>query len=136
MSSRPSVTGMWDHIKNSGEFDAENLTLEWVGAVPGKREYRRFVGEHVLTQQDVLEQTEFEDHIGFGGWSIDLHPSGGVYATEPGSKHWHPDGTYHLPLRMLFSKNVTNMWMAGRNISASHVAFGSDAGDGYLRSTR
>lgn len=117
--------GMWDHIKNSGEFDAENLTLEWVGAVPGKREYRRFVGEHVLTQQDVLEQTEFEDRIGFGGWSIDLHPSGGVYATEPGSKHWHPDGNYHLPLRMLFSKNVTNLWMAGRNISASHVAFGS-----------
>ena len=46
--------GLWDHIKNSGEFDAENLTLEWVGSVPGKREYRRFVGEHVLTQQDVL----------------------------------------------------------------------------------
>lgn len=117
--------GLWDHIKNSGEFDAENLTLEWVGSVPGKREYRRFVGEHVLTQQDVLEQTEFEDRIGYGGWSIDLHPSGGVYATEPGSKHWHPDGNYHLPLRMLFSQNVTNMWMAGRNISASHVAFGS-----------
>ncbi|MGP5125674.1 FAD-dependent oxidoreductase [Brachybacterium tyrofermentans] len=117
--------GLWDHIKNSGEFDAENLTLEWVGSVPGKREYRRFVGEHVLTQQDVLQQTEFEDRIGYGGWSIDLHPSGGVYATEPGSKHWHPDGNYHLPLRMLFSKNVTNMWMAGRNISASHVAFGS-----------
>ncbi|MFC7465713.1 FAD-dependent oxidoreductase [Brachybacterium sp. GCM10030252] len=117
--------GMWDYIKNSGEFDAENLTLEWVGSVPGKREYRRFVGEHILTQQDVLGQTEFEDRIGYGGWSIDLHPSGGVYATEPGSKHWHPDGNYHLPLRMLFSKNVTNMWMAGRNISASHVAFGS-----------
>ncbi|WP_193107033.1 FAD-dependent oxidoreductase [Brachybacterium sp. FME24] len=117
--------GMWDHIKNSGKFDAENLTLEWVGSVPGKREYRRFTSEYVLTQQDVLEQAEFEDRIAFGGWSIDLHPSGGVYATEPGSKHWHPDGNYHLPLRMLFSKNVTNMWMAGRNISASHVAFGS-----------
>ncbi|MDN5687052.1 MAG: FAD-dependent oxidoreductase [Brachybacterium sp.] len=117
--------GLWDHIKNSGEFDAENLTLEWVGSVPGKREYRRFVGEHVLTQQDVLDQTEFDDRIGFGGWSIDLHPSGGVYATEPGSRHWHPDGNYHLPLRILFSKDVANLWMAGRDISASHVAFGS-----------
>lgn len=117
--------GLWDHIKNSGEFDAETLTLEWVGAVPGKREYRRFVGEKVLTQADVLEQPEVEDRIGFGGWSIDLHPPGGVYATEPGSRHWHPDGNYHLPLRSLFSANVENMWMAGRNISASHVAFGS-----------
>ena len=117
--------GLWDYIKNSGEFDAETLTLEWVGAVPGKREYRRFVGEHVLTQQDVLGQAEFDDRIGFGGWSIDLHPAGGVYATEPGSRHWHPDGNYHIPLRSLFSKNVSNLWMAGRDISASHVAFGS-----------
>lgn len=117
--------GLWDHIKNSGRFDAETLTLEWVGSVPGKREYRRFVGEHVLTQADVLDQPEIEDRVGFGGWSIDLHPSGGVYATEPGSRHWHPDGNYHLPLRSLYSRNVTNLWMAGRNISASHVAFGS-----------
>ncbi|MGP9736262.1 FAD-dependent oxidoreductase, partial [Brachybacterium sp. AOP42-C2-15] len=117
--------GIWDHIKNSGQFDAENLTLEWVGAVPGKREHRRFLGDHVLIQQEVLGQTEFEDRVAFGGWSIDLHPAGGVYATEKGSRHWHPDGNYHIPLRTLYSKNVTNMWMAGRTISASHVAFGS-----------
>lgn len=119
------VYGIWDYIKNSGKFEADNLTLEWIGAVPGKREYRRFLGDVVLTQQDVLNQTEFDDKAGFGGWSIDLHPAGGVYATEPGSRHWHPDGNYHIPLRSLYSRNVTNMWMAGRNISASHVAFGS-----------
>lgn len=119
------VYGIWDYIKNSGEFDAENLTLEWIGAVPGKREYRRFVGDHILTQHEVLDQEEFEDRVAFGGWSIDLHPPGGVYATERGSKHWHPDGNYHIPLRSLYSRNVSNLWMAGRNISASHVAFGS-----------
>lgn len=120
------VYGIWDHIKNSGEFsDVENLTLEWIGAVPGKREYRRFVGDHVLTQQDVLEQTDFADAVTFGGWSIDLHPPGGVYATEKGSMHWHPPGTYDVPLRSLYSRNVKNLWFAGRNISASHVAFGS-----------
>ncbi|MCG7311513.1 FAD-dependent oxidoreductase [Brachybacterium sp. ACRRE] len=117
--------GIWDHIKNSGRFDAESLSLEWIGAVPGKREYRRFVGDHVLTQHDVLGQTEFEDRVAFGGWSIDLHPVGGVYAGERGSRHWHPDGNYHIPLRSLFSRNVTNLWMAGRDISASHVAFGT-----------
>lgn len=117
--------GLWDHIKNSGQYDADTLSLEWVGAVPGKREYRRFVGDHVLTQHDVLGQTEFEDRVAFGGWSIDLHPVGGVYASEKGSRHWHPDGNYHIPVRALYSRNVTNLWMAGRDISASHVAFGS-----------
>ncbi|HEY9291551.1 MAG TPA: FAD-dependent oxidoreductase [Microlunatus sp.] len=119
------VYGIWDYIKNSGKFEADNLTLEWIGSVPGKREYRRFVGDHVLTQHDVLGQVEFDDRIGFGGWSIDLHPPGGVYATEHGSRHWHPDGNYHIPLRSLYSINVGNLWMAGRNISASHVAFGT-----------
>lgn len=119
------VYGIWDYIKNSGRFDAETLTLEWIGAVPGKREYRRFLGDHVLTQHDVLGQTEFEDRVAFGGWSIDLHPPGGVYSAERGSKHWHPDGNYHIPLRSLYSRNVSNLWMAGRNISASHVAFGT-----------
>jgi hypothetical protein len=117
--------GIWDHIKNSGLYDAQNLSLEWIGAVPGKREYRRFEGDLVLTQHDVLGQTEFEDRVAFGGWSIDLHPVGGVYASEKGSRHWHPEGNYHIPLRALFSTNVSNLWMAGRNISASHVAFGS-----------
>jgi hypothetical protein len=119
------VYGIWDYIKNSGRFDADTLTLEWIGSVPGKREYRRFLGDHVLTQHDVLGQTLFEDRVAFGGWSIDLHPAGGVYSAERGSKHWHPDGNYHIPLRSLYSRNVSNLWMAGRNISASHVAFGT-----------
>ncbi len=119
------VYGIWDYLKNSGRFDAENLTLEWIGSVPGKREYRRFLGDHVLTQHDVLGQVDFDDRVAFGGWSIDLHPAGGVYAAERGSKHWHPDGNYHIPLRSLYSRNVSNLWMAGRNISASHVAFGT-----------
>ncbi|QOR72739.1 FAD-dependent oxidoreductase [Ruania alkalisoli] len=120
-----AIYGIWDYLKNSGTFDADNLTLEWIGSVPGKREYRRFLGDHVLTQHDVLGQTPFEDRVAFGGWSIDLHPPGGMYATEKGSRHWHPDGNYHIPLRSLYSQNVSNMWMAGRNISATHVAFGS-----------
>lgn len=119
------IYGIWDHIKNSGKFDAETMTLEWVGAVPGKREFRRFVGDYTLTQTDILEQTPFEDRVGFGGWSIDLHPPGGVYATEAGSKHWYGNGNYHIPLRSLYSANVSNLWLAGRDISASHVAFGT-----------
>ncbi|GAA3698628.1 hypothetical protein GCM10022224_075770 [Nonomuraea antimicrobica] len=119
------VHGIWDHIKNSGKFDADTMTLEWVGALPGKREYRRFLGDHVLTQHDVLGQTPFEDRVAFGGWSIDLHPPQGMYATEAGARQRYADGIYHIPFRSLYSVNVPNLLMAGRNISASHVAFGS-----------
>ncbi|MFJ1614402.1 FAD-dependent oxidoreductase [Streptomyces sp. NPDC088251] len=119
------IHGIWDHIKNSGEFDADTMTLEWVGSVPGKREYRRFLGDHVLHQGDILGQTEFTDRVAFGGWSIDLHPPKGMYATEDGAKQRYADGIYHIPYRSLYSANTTNLLFAGRNISASHVAFGS-----------
>ncbi|MFE3452595.1 FAD-dependent oxidoreductase [Nonomuraea sp. NPDC059194] len=119
------IYGIWDHIKNSGRFDADTMTLEWVGALPGKREYRRFLGDYVLTQHDVLGQTPFEDRVAFGGWSIDLHPPQGMYATEAGARQRYADGVYHIPYRSLYSVNVPNLLMAGRNISASHVAFGS-----------
>ena len=119
------VYGIWDHIKNSGRFDADNMTLEWVGALPGKREYRRFLGDHVLTQGDIVDQVEFPDRVAFGGWSIDLHPPQGMYAAEAGSKHLYSTGVYHVPFRSLYSVNCVNMLMAGRDISASHVAFGS-----------
>lgn len=119
------IYGIWDYIKNSGGFDSANMTLEWVGALPGKREYRRFIGDYMLNQNDILAQTRFEDTVAFGGWSIDLHPPQGMYSTESGSKHLHADGIYHIPFRSLYSVNVSNMLMAGRNISASHVAFGT-----------
>ncbi|WP_172255678.1 FAD-dependent oxidoreductase [Saccharibacillus deserti] len=119
------IYGIWDYIKNSGKFGAENLTLEWVGSLPGKREYRRFVGDYVLNQNDIVAQREFDDAAAFGGWSIDLHPPQGMYAEASGSKHYHMDGVYHVPFSSLYSANVSNMLMAGRNISASHVAFGT-----------
>ncbi|WP_256761929.1 FAD-dependent oxidoreductase [Cohnella sp. WQ 127256] len=119
------IYGIWDYIKNSGQFAAETMTLEWVGSIPGKREYRRFVGDYVLNQNDVLGQVPFVDRIAFGGWSIDLHPPQGMYADESGSKHMHADGIYHIPYRSLYSTNVANLLFAGRNVSASHVAFGT-----------
>jgi len=122
---RSVILGIWDHIKNSGEFDADNLTLEWIGNLPGKREYRRFVGDHTLRQQDVLDQVEFDDGVAFGGWSIDLHPAEGMYATGAGAVQRFSDGLFEIPFRSLYSANVSNLLMAGRNISATHIAFGA-----------
>ncbi len=120
------VYGVWNHIKNSGQFpEAENLTLEWVGQIPGKRESRRFEGPYMLRQQDLIEQRSHADAVAFGGWSIDLHPADGVYSPLPGCDQWHAKGTYSIPYRCLYSRNIRNLFMAGRVISASHVAFGS-----------
>lgn len=122
---RSVILGIWDHIKNSGEFDADNLTLEWIGNIPGKREYRRFIGDHTLRQQDVLDQVEFDDGVAFGGWSIDLHPAEGMYATGAGAVQRFSDGLFEIPFRSLYSANVSNLLVAGRNISATHIAFGA-----------
>ncbi|KUP24949.1 FAD-dependent oxidoreductase [Paenibacillus sp. DMB5] len=119
------IYGIWDYIKNSGKFDADSMTLEWVGSQPGKREYRRFIGDYTLNQNDIISQEPFADRVAFGGWSIDLHPPQGMYAEASGSKHMHADGNYHIPYRSLYSANVSNLLFAGRNISATHVAFGT-----------
>lgn len=120
------VYGVWNYIKNSGQFpDAENLTLEWVGHIPGKRESRRFEGAYMLRQQDVVEQRLHPDAIAFGGWALDLHPADGIYSEKPGCNQWHSRGTYQIPYRTLYSRNISNLFIAGRIMSASHVAFSS-----------
>ena len=120
------IYGVWDHIKNSGNFpEAENLTLEWVGTIPGKRESRRFEGDYMLHQRDIVEQRTHADAVAFGGWSIDLHPADGVFSEKPGCNQWHSKGIYQIPYRCLYSKNISNLYLAGRIMSASHVAFGS-----------
>ncbi|MGE7774923.1 FAD-dependent oxidoreductase [Chitinophaga sp. NPDC101104] len=120
------VYGVWDHIKNSGEFpEAANLTLEWVGMIPGKRESRRFEGDYMMVQQDIVEQRMHADAVAFGGWSVDLHPADGVFSEKPGCNQWHSKGIYQIPYRCLYSRNITNLLLGGRIISASHVAYGS-----------
>lgn len=120
------VYGAWNYIKNSGRFpEAETMTLEWVGSIPGKRESRRFEGDYILRQQDIVEQKTHTDAVAYGGWSIDLHPADGVFSEKPGCNQWHSKGVYQIPYRCLYSKNIKNLFLAGRIISASHVAFAS-----------
>lgn len=120
------IYGAWDYIKNSGKHpEAETLTLEWVGCMPGKRESRRFEGDYMLIQQDIIEQRTHSDAVSYGGWSIDLHPAVGVFGEEPGCNQWHSKGVYQIPYRCFYSKHIENLFLAGRIISVSHVAFGS-----------
>ncbi|WP_418992947.1 FAD-dependent oxidoreductase [Alistipes sp.] len=120
------VYGAWDYIKNSGRYpEAENMTLEWVGTIPGKRESRRFEGLYMLRQQDIVEQTRFEDAVSYGGWAVDLHPADGVYSPLPSCNQYHSKGIYSIPYRCFVSRDIDNLFLAGRLMSASHVAFGS-----------
>ena len=64
--------GVWNHIKNSGEYpEAANLTLDWMGMIPGRRESRRFEGDFMLRQQDIVKQRTHPDVVSYGGWAID-----------------------------------------------------------------
>lgn len=117
--------GVWDHIKNSGLHpESENWALEWIGFLPGKRESRRFVGDYILTQHDLQRGEVFEDGVAYGGWSIDLHPPEGIDTKEPPNIAVKIP-LYNIPFRSLYSLNIDNLLFAGRNISATHVAFGS-----------
>ena len=119
--------GLWDYVKNSGNHpDSSHWALEWVGGVPGKRESRRFLGPHVLTQQDLQAGRIFSSIVAYGGWPLDLHPPNGIDAIdEVPCRHFHLQHLYSIPLGSLYSRNVANLFFAGRNISATHVAFAS-----------
>jgi hypothetical protein len=117
--------GVWDHLKNRGPHGADNWVLEWVGFLPGKRESRRYLGDHVLTQNDVRAQGRFDDLVAYGGWPMDDHHPGGMnWRGEPTIFHPAPS-PFGIPYRCLYSRNVANLFCAGRNISTTHAALSS-----------
>lgn len=122
------VLGVWDYIKNSGERpDSANWALETVGMIPGKRESRRVMGPHIQTEHDLNGGwTKRDDGVAIGGWSFDEHPPEGFDA--PQKKPYRAvrmEEPYNIALDALYSRNVSNLMMAGRNISNTHVAFTS-----------
>ncbi|MBN1933555.1 MAG: FAD-dependent oxidoreductase [Anaerolineae bacterium] len=114
--------GVWDHVKNRGDHGAENWVLEWVGFLPGKRESRRYVGDYVMTQNDVRAQGRFDDLVAYGGWTMDdHHPDGIRWPGEPTIFHPAPS-PFGIPYRCLYSRSIENLFCAGRNISVTHAA--------------
>lgn len=119
------ATGTWDYIKNSGRFKAENWDLDFLGFLPGKRESRRMCGEYMITQCDISAGRSFEDEIAFGGWPLDDHFPDGFYHQGIPNTDYHTPAPYSIPYRALYSKNVDNLYFAGRNISMTHMAMSS-----------
>lgn len=119
--------GVWDYIKNRSNHreEAECWDLEWIGALPGKRESRRYLGTKVLTQHDIESRGQFSDTVAYGGWPMDdHHPAGLLYPGMATIFHDAPS-PYGISYRCLYSRNVRNLMFAGRNISATHAALSS-----------
>ena len=118
--------GMWDYIKNSGKIpDADLLELTFLGFLPGKRESRRLLGPVLVTQGDILSGGKFEDNVAFGGWPLDDHHPGGFYHKGIPNTNDRTPSPYGIPYRALYSRNIKNLFFAGRNISMTHAAMSS-----------
>ena len=131
-----AVFGAFQAMKNGdGSQDHTNAHLTWVAYIGGPRESRRVLGDVVLTQEDIVSKREFSDGCVPSTWSIDLHYPKEQYAEK------FPDNPfisiavhdrrvdrsfgYPVPYRCFYSRNITNLFMAGRCISVTHKALGT-----------
>ncbi len=134
------ILGVWNWMKNHDpktEGATAQRALDWIGSVLGTRESRRIVGRTILTEHDVQKRRKFNDEVAYGGWFLDLHTPGGMLAKhseENSATNYDPFtekaaigfvGPYGIPLSSLIAKDVDNLFLAGRNISASHIALGT-----------
>ena len=123
----------WAYLKNhyAKKEEYANSYLGWVSHVAGKRESRRLVGEFVLREQDLKNNVIYPDGSASTSWYIDQHyPDPENSLLFPGQEylscgHLDPMGFYPIPYRCFYSKDIPNMFMAGRNISVSHIALGT-----------
>lgn len=126
-----AIFGNWSYLKNNKKDKYGKQELAWVAYIGGKRESRRLLGDHILTQMDIQEGKFYPDGSVTATWTIDLH-----FPSKKNSKYFEGQeffadtkhikvAPYTIPYRCLYSKNIENLFMAGRNISTTHVAFGS-----------
>ncbi len=139
-----AIFGMWDFLKNRAANRQlyHNAKLDWIAFIAGKRESRRLIGDHVLTEQDMTSPVIYEDGCVTATWYFDAHfphPENerhfpgrafrSVAYDDPNFEQFRGNvrGTYTklkpypIPFRCFYSRNISNLFMAGRNISVTHV---------------
>lgn len=128
------VYANWSWLKNHSARKAEyaGRKLGWVSCFAGKRESRRLMGDYILKEDDIQKNVFHEDASFAITWSIDLHfPDSVNHAHFPGREFKAATNQhalkqpYDVPYRCLYSRNINNLFMAGRDISVTHVALGS-----------
>ena len=131
-----AVFGAFNAMKNrDGKADHAKAKLDWVAYIGGTRESRRIVGDVMLTQEDIVSKREFPDGCVPSTWSIDLHfpkqefakkfPENPFISYADHDRRVDRQYGYPIPYRTLYSVNVSNLFMAGRNISVTDVALGT-----------
>ncbi len=126
-----AMYGAWDALKNvDGLYP--NHRLNWAAYIAGKRESRRLLGDVLLTKEDVVSKREFEDACFPCTWSIDLHVPNTAYAKGFEGNEFISKALFGgfkkpfwAPYRCLYSRNIRNLFMAGRDISVTHEALGT-----------
>ncbi len=131
-----AVYGAFNAMKNrDGAAKHKTASLTWLAYIGGPRESRRLMGDVILTEDDIVTKREFKDGCVPSTWSIDLH-----YPKEQFAQKF-PDNPfisyavhdrrvdrtygYPIPYRCFYSRNIPNLFMAGRNISVTHEALGT-----------
>jgi hypothetical protein len=126
-----AMYGAWDALKNVDKA-YPNYELAWAAYISGPRESRRLLGPVILTKDDVMSDREFDDGCIMTGWHIDLH-----YPKTEFEKGFEGDAfisyaefekydlPYWAPYRILYSRNISNLFMAGRDVSVTHEALGT-----------
>jgi len=117
--------GVWEYMKNHPDGRCKDYDLDWIGSLPGKRENIRYVGPHILTQDDVMTGGHFDDVVAYGGWTLDNHDPEAFHKRGIMSVEFVAPKLYGIPFDCLYSVNVPNLIFAGRDISTSHMAFSS-----------
>ena len=129
-----AVYGTWSWLKNHSvhKADFRDRKLGWVAYISGKRESRRLLGDYILKWDDIMKNVHHEDATFSTTWSIDLHFPDSLNSVQfPGrpfkadTHHTQLSAPYPVPYRCLYSRNVDNLFMAGRDISVTHVALGT-----------
>jgi len=126
-----AMYGAWDALKNARGL-YPNHELNWAAYISGKRESRRLLGDIILTEADVVGRVVYADGCVPATWSIDLHLPDPAYdegfeGDEFISKAYYTEYSkpYWVPYRCLYSRNIGNLFMAGRDVSVTHEALGA-----------
>lgn len=120
--------GYFDWLKNSNatKDKMRNYELKELALYNSKRENRRIIGDYILTQNDCIEKTKFDDAVSYSGWAIDLHHPKGIFSGAEGVFYKNiAVGITEIPYRCLYSKNIGNLFVASRCASFTHIALGT-----------
>jgi hypothetical protein len=119
--------GLWNYAKNHNPKTIKanrNRELVWLTHIMGVRESRRLVGDYIMTQHDFDKQIMHADTVAFTDWGIDVHHPEGFWVRGNDCIHVYKGKRICIPYRTLYSKNIANLFMAGRCHSATHMAMG------------